>query len=419
MILHADANSFYASCEQIFRPDLRGKPVVVLSNNDGCAVALSKEAKAMGLKRGDFYYSIKPYCDTHGVTIFSSNYTYYADISRRITSIYREYAPQIEEYSIDESFLFFKDCNWSKKDYEEIARELKMRIAKEVGMPICVGVAPTKTLAKLYNKKAKLHNGVYVYDKDEVDTLLSNTSCGEIWGIGKSRENTLKMRGINTALDLKRLPLNKANKLLTCVGYSTVLELNALSGFDRITREKSKNITTSRQFKKKVFDLNTLECALACYTQGAVEKLRAQKSETSYISVYLSTCNFAFEDDPSQIYANIANIPLPHPTSYLPEIYEAAVKGLRAIYKQGYPYKTVMITICDLSDESGQLYLFDDEETTLKNKSLMEAVDKITEDYGRNGIAIAKSFLIDGWQNKREFLSPCWTTRISDIPLVH
>ena len=145
MVLHADGNSFYASCEQIYRPDLRGKPVAVLSNNDGIIIALNKEAKVCGIKRGDPYFKVRDICDWKGITIFSSNYTLYADISRRITSIYMEYAPDIEEYSIDESFLFFDDCNWSIKDYEEIGFDLKRRIAKEVGIPICVGAAPTKT----------------------------------------------------------------------------------------------------------------------------------------------------------------------------------------------------------------------------------------------------------------------------------
>ena len=187
MILHADSNSFYASCEQIFRPDLRGKPVVVLSNNDGIVIALNKEAKAFGLKRGDPYFKVKEFCYLRGISVFSSNYTLYADISKRITSIYREFAPDIEEYSIDESFLFFDKCNWTLKEYEEIGRDLKARIYKEVGMPICVGIGPSKTLAKLYNKKAKEHGGVFVYDPELVDGLLESTDCETIWGIGPAR----------------------------------------------------------------------------------------------------------------------------------------------------------------------------------------------------------------------------------------
>ena len=155
MILHADGNSFYASCEQIFRPDLRDRPVVVLSNNDGVIIALNKEAKALGIKRGDVFFKVRDACERKNVTVFSSNYTLYADINRRITSIYMEFAPEIEEYSIDEAFLFFEKFKLSVNDWKEIGKELKQRIWKEVGMPICVGVAPTKTLAKLYNKHAK------------------------------------------------------------------------------------------------------------------------------------------------------------------------------------------------------------------------------------------------------------------------
>ena len=419
MILHADANSFYASCEQLFRPDIRNKPVIVLSNNDGCAVALTKEAKALGLKRGDPYFQIKDVCDAKGVTVFSSNYTFYADISRRIASIYSEYAPAIEEYSIDESFLFFDKCNWTYEDYYEIASELKYRIKKEVGLPICVGVAPTKTLAKLYNKKAKLHNGVYVYEEDKVDDLLANTPCGEIWGIGPSRERKLHLRGINTALDLKHMPYTDAHKLLTSVGLSTVYELNGYNGLQRIERNKSKNITTSRQFNKKTYDLASLECALATYTEGAVEKLRAQHSETNYVTVYLSTCNHAFEDDLSQVYSNSITVQLSRPTSYTPDIYQAALTALHHLYRPCYPYRTVMITLNNLTDESYQGLLWDDPDNELRNRKLMNSVDQITHDFGRNGICMAKSMSVDGWQNKREKLSPCWTTRWDDLPLVH
>lgn len=181
MILHADANSFYASCEQIYRPDLRGKPVVVLSNNDGVIVALNKEAKAFGLKRGIPYYKTANFCKYNNITVFSSNYTLYADISRRITSIYLEYAPEIEEYSIDESFLFFQKSNgWTESDFYQISLELKNRIFREVGVPICVGAAPSKTLAKLYNKKAKEHGGIFIYNKNKNEHLLANTTCSEI-----------------------------------------------------------------------------------------------------------------------------------------------------------------------------------------------------------------------------------------------
>ncbi len=238
MILHADGNSFYASCEQIYRPDLRNKPVAVLSNNDGVIIALNKEAKACGVRRGDPFFKVRDICKIKGITIFSSNYTLYADISRRITSIYMEYAPSIEEYSIDESFLFFDKCNFSLQDWYDIGFELKQRIMKEVGMPICVGAAPTKTLAKLYNKNAKHHNGVFVYEQSKVDSLLENTDVGDIWGIGHARALQLKMHGIKNALMLKNMPLNDAKKLMTIQGFATVRELNGVSCIDKVEQKK-------------------------------------------------------------------------------------------------------------------------------------------------------------------------------------
>ena len=248
MILHADGNSFYASCEQIFRPDLRDRPVVVLSNNDGVIIALNKEAKALGIKRGDVFFKVRETCERKNVTVFSSNYTLYADINRRITSIYLEFAPEIEEYSIDEAFLFFEKFKLPVNEWQQIGKELKQRIWKEVGMPICVGIAPTKTLAKLYNKRAKEHGGVFVYEEEKVDELLEKTNCTEIWGIGPSKAKKLALYGIKNALMLKNMPLDDAKKLMTVQGFATVQELRGIANIDRVTRTKKDVITSSRQF---------------------------------------------------------------------------------------------------------------------------------------------------------------------------
>ena len=418
MILHADGNSFYASCEQIYRPDLRNKPVVVLSNNDGIIVALNKEAKALGLKRGDVFFKVEVFCQEHDVSVFSSNYTLYADISRRITSIYSEYAPEIEEYSIDESFLFFPKCNWSISDYYEIGTELKNRIWKEVGIPICVGAAPSKTLAKLYNKKAKLYKGVYIYDENEIDKLLQQTPCGEIWGVGPARAETLKRNGINTALELKQMPLDIAKKLLTIQGVATVQELRGIPYIDRVTRERNENITSSRQFSKRLYDIESIECALTQYTQLAVEKLRKQKCESRYVQVHLSTCNYAYEKDLSKCYSNSIIVQLIRSTSYTPDIVEAATYGLRKIFREGFGYKTVMITLLDVREESKQGLLWVDPLEDIKKKNLMVTVDKLTAKYNRNIISLAKGISVNTWQNKRAKLSPCYTTKIQDIPKV-
>ena len=417
MILHADSNSFYASCEQIYRPDLRNKPVAVLSNNDGIIIALNKEAKACGIKRGDPFFKVRDICEWRGVTIFSSNYTLYADISRRITSIYMEYAPDIEEYSIDESFLFFDKCNWSIKDYEEIGHELKRRIAKEVGIPICVGAAPTKTLAKLYNKKAKEHGGVFVYNPAEVDALLESVDCGTIWGIGPARAQKLQLHGIKNALMLKHMPLMDAKRLLTIQGVATVQELNGIRSIDKVTREKKEVITSSRQFSRKVEDLATLECALVQYTELAVERLRQQNCECQAVQVTISTCNYYSEDLDSQ-YSNGVIVQLPRLTSYTPDIVNAARLALPHIYRQGYGYKVIMVTLLDIMPAQYQGWLWIDPKEDIKKRKLMDAVDKITNAYDRGSITLAKSWTVDGWQMKREYLSPNVTTDIDVVPTV-
>lgn len=361
---------------------------------------------------------MKSVCEKNGIAIFSSNYTLYLDISRRITSIYTEYTPDIEEYSIDESFLFFNKCNFSVRDWYEIGKELKGRIYREVGMPICVGAAPTKTLAKLYNKKAKEHGGVFVYEADKVDEVLESTDCGTIWGIGPARANKLKMHGIRNALMLKHLPLDTAKKLLTIQGMATVQELNAIPCIDKITRTKKDVITFSRRFSKKVCDMGTLECALVQYTELAVERLRQQKSECGAVSVYISTCNY-YSDNPDEQYANGGIAEFVQATSYTPDIVRAAKSILPQIFRKGYGYKTIMVSLLNILPESLQGDLWIDPAEDMKKRSLMKGVDKIRQIYGRGSIRLAKGFATSGWEMKRNFLSPCWTTRYTDFPKIH
>lgn len=420
MILHADANSFYASCEQIYRPDLVGKPVVVLSNNDGVIVALNKEAKAFGLKRGDLFYKVESFCEENHISVFSSNYTLYADISRRITSIYMDYAPEIEEYSIDESFLFFPKCNgWSNDDFYQAGLELRQRVWKEVGVPISVGSGPTKTLAKLYNKKAKDHGGVFIYDSGTVDELLSQTACGEIWGIGRARAETLGRCGIKSALELKHMPLHIAKEMLTVQGFGTVQELNGIPYLDRITRTKNETITTSRQFSKLLYDIDSIECALTQYTELATQRLRAQKDVCGVVHVYISTCNYAYERNPEKCYSDGIALRLERPTNYTPDILQAAIAGLKKIFRPGFGFKTVMITLLELGPDTGQGELWTDPEITVKKHNLMEAIDNLSLHYDRSVISMGRAMFSAGWENKRNRLSPCWTTDIMSCPKVH
>ena len=419
MIFHADGNAFYASAEQIFRPDLRGKPVVVLSNNDGIIIALNREAKALGLVRGDPYFKVVHKCSVNGVAVFSSNYTLYADISRRITSIYLEYAPVIEEYSIDESFLFFDDCNLSQEDWQEIGWELKRRVLKEVGMPICVGAAPTKTLAKLYNKRAKEHGGVFVYSPQDVDGLLESTEVGTIWNVGPASVHTLHRLGIYNALQLKNMDLALAKKKLTVRGFNTVMELRGKRMIDRIEKERKDVVTSSRQFGRKVYELKELECAVLEYASLAVERLRQQQCECGMVCVCLSTCSYSHPlDSPMQSYSNSAVCRTYRMTSYTPEIGECAIACLRHIYRKGYGYRTVMVTLMDLQTEAMQNELFIDPRQDRKKRQFMKALDQVNGRCGWDALQLAGAVAQDGWQMRRNFLSPNYTTRLADIPKI-
>lgn len=418
MILHADSNSFYANCERMFRPDLWGKPVVVLSNNDGIIVALTQEAKDLGLKRGDAYFKVKAQCEAQGVVAFSSNYTLYADISRRITSIYLEYAPEIEIYSIDESFLFFPD--FADEDIYEISCEIRQRILKDVGMPVCVGGGPTKTIAKWYNKHAKKHGGVYIYDPHTFDKELEETPVQDIWGIGPRKAQKLCSMGIRNGLALKHMQLYDAKKYLTITGLMTVQELNGIRAIEKVEREKKEVITSSRQFGKRIFDRETIECALSDYVQNAVEKLRRQNSEAGVVTIYISTC-LTFRDDGSFFieYANGMSAALTQRTGYTPHILEAAMRCLNRIWREGFGYKTIMVTLSDLAPVNLQQDLFIDPEIEARKRRLMDNCQQLAEKYGRSVVRLASSKTKDGWQMKRELMSPCYTTRVDELPVVY
>ena len=417
MIFHVDANSFYASCEQIYRPDLRNKPVIVLSNNDGILIAVNKEAKQLGLKRGEPFYKVNIFCEKNDVAVFSSNYTLYADISRRLNQIYMEYAPSVEEYSIDESFLFFNDFNFSDSDFISIGFQLKERILKEIGVAVCVGIAPTKTLAKLYNKLAKDHNGVFMYNQTEIDSILKTLDCNFIWGIGSQNTKKLNRIGIKTALQLKKMPPNIAKKLLTIQGYATVQELNGFPCINQIIRTKHDSITSSKQFSQKVFDFQILQAAAVQYTQTAVEKLRLQKSDAGAITVYVSTCNY-YSDDESSKYTNCAYVEFSYQTSYTPDIVKYAMIALKKIFRQGFGYRSVMIILSKLTSTGLQNELWQDGLDAEKKRKFMNHIDDLSKEYGRNVVSVARSIQKGEWGMSRTRLSKCYTTKISDIPVV-
>lgn len=416
MIFHIDANSFYASCERLFRPDLAGKPIIVLSNNDGIIIALNDEAQAIGFSRGDAYFKVAENCDRKGVSVFSSNYTLYADISARLVAIYNRLCPEVEIYSIDECFLYYPD--WKCPDFSGIASHIKHTVLKETGMPVSIGIAPTRTLAKLCNKLAKKRGGICSFDQQDMENELAHYPVGDVWGIGWSKRALLERHGIRTALDLKKYPLELEKKNLTTTGFRTVQELNGIPANERIEREKHQNICSSKSFGEPVFSLEELEEALAAYTQEAVSRMRGEHSAARFISVYLMTNPW---DESGQQYCNQLSASLSSPTSFLPDILGTAIELLRRLYRSGYRYRKIMINLLGLEDDTIiQQDLFNTDEKRPGKQALMNCFDSINSRYGRNMLRMGTGKRESkAWNMRRKFLSPAYTTDLAGIPEVH
>lgn len=416
MIFHVDANSFYASCERLFRPDLAGKPILVLSNNDGIVIALNDEAKASGFRRGDAWFKISAEAARKGVTVFSSNYTLYADISARLATIYNRLCPEVEIYSIDESFLYYPD--WKCPDFAGVGRRLRNTALREVGMPVSVGIAPTRTLAKLCNKLAKKRGGVLAWEELDQEAELAAYPAGDVWGIGWSKTKFLARYGIRTALDLKNYPLYLAKKNLTINGMRTVQELNGIPAIDSVTREKRQNICSSKSFAEPVYSLAELEEALAAYVHEAVRRLREQRSAARYVSVYLMTNPW---DEGGPQFCNQLSAALSRPTSFLPDILTVAEGLLRNLYRSGYRYRKVMINLLGLEeDEITQGDLFDTDDDRPRDKALMNCFDEVNGRYGRDTLRMGVTNPSPrAWNMRRRFLSPAYTTDLTGIPEVH
>jgi DNA polymerase V len=431
MIFHVDGNSFYAACERVFRADLYKSPIAVLSNNDGIIIALNAECKELGFKRGEVFFENKYKLEKKKVVIFSSNYTLYADMSARMNLIYNRFAPDIEAYSIDESFLFFPE--WKNTDFYEMGKELKKTVTKETGIPVSVGIAPNKTLAKMCNKLAKKRGGICDWNKVNQDEELEKYPVGDIWGIGHSKTDFLKSKGIHTALDLKNYPIEKAKKNLTITGYKTVRELNGIKAIDKVEEKARQVVMVSRSFQKPVYLFDDIIAALSEYTQEAVKRIREEKLACKFVSVYLMTNAFASGEQ----YFNQCTAELPYMSAYLPEIQATANELLKRIFRADYKYRKVMIGLTGLGDvEHQQLDLFD----TVYNRGkelepLMQVFDNINEKYGRGTIKLGCGTVksekrkgkkeemsneqLNEWEMKRDYLSPCYTTDIRDIPFAY
>lgn len=409
MILHVDANSFYASCERIFRPDLFETPIAVLSNNDGIIVALDQHCKNLGLKRGDPYFKVKDLCNRLGIQVFSSNYTLYADISRRLNIIYSMYCQTLEIYSIDESFLFVPDAR--NLDYTQLGTQIKQTVWQQVHIPVSVGIAPTKTLAKMCNKLAKKNGGIFdwtVLTEKQKESTLKQYPAKDIWGIGPAKAYTLLQHGIRTSWDLKKLPYADAQKLITVNGLRTVLELNGSRAIDQIERQHHDNITQSRSFSGTVTKFEDLEKTLYDFTQEAVRRLREENSACTVVGVMIMTAhNFCNSDGhkappadnrgvrkyPGCDYSNYGFLHLPEPSKNLVEIFTCARKILAQIYRSGFSYKKVMINLMGLQNAAGiqgELFQTKSVQQKIRDEKLMQAFDKINTKYGKTTLTLGQ-----------------------------
>lgn len=405
-----DCNNFYASCERVFNPALNGKPIVVLSNNDGCVIARSNEAKALGIKMGVPAYQIKEAVLKHGVAVFSSNYTLYGDMSGRVMSILSSLVPEIEIYSIDEAFINLKGVS----NLKVIGNNVVSKVYKGTGIPVSLGIAPTKTLAKTANKFAKkypAYNRLCIIDTEEKRIkALQLTDIGDVWGIGRRQAVKLEKEGIKTARDFTELPGSWVRKNMTVTGERTWKELRGISCIDMESAPPAKKqICTSRSFGKMVEDISTLGEAVATHTSACASKLRKQKAFATSVMVFIHTNNF--REDLPQYWKNIV-INLPVPTADTLEIVHYALQGLGNIFIPGYQYKKAGVIITEIVT-SAQLGLFDTVNRE-KREKLMQAIDRVNGEH-RQLVKLAVQGNGRDWKLKQEQLSQRYTTDINEI----
>lgn len=414
-----DCNNFYASCERLFRPDLARRPIVVLSNNDGCVVARSAEAKVLGIKMGVPYFRIKAAYEQAGGMVFSSNYALYADISSRVMQVLEMLAPRIEVYSIDEAFI---DLTGIDKilNLAGFGDEIRQKILRWVGINVGVGIAPTKTLAKLANYAAKrwpATGGVVdLTDPVRLQKLLQLVPVEEVWGIGRRLAKQLNQMGIHTAWQLAQANSKVIRRQFSVVVERTVCELNGQSCLALHEQpEPKKQIISSRSFGERITEFQPLREAVSQYASRAAEKLRQQQQYCRLVQVSVRTSPFVPQEP---YYSNAAVVVLSLPSADSRELVQAATLGLERIWKPGYRYQKAAVMLADFwPTGTYQPSLFEVQESKPHSERLMGVMDSINRS-GKGRIFLAAEGIRQPWQMKRTFLSPAYTTRISDLPRV-
>lgn len=413
----ADCNNFYCSCERVFHPDLHNSPVVVLSNNDGCIIARSEESNALGIKMGEVFYQVKDILEQNNVAVFSSNYNLYGDMSRRVMSLLSTYTPHLEIYSIDEAFLDLSDMG-NADQLTTYCQTMVRDITKGTGIPISLGVAPTKTLAKMASKFAKKHKGykgVCLIDTDEKrEKALKLFPVEDVWGIGYRHTRQLAYHGVHTAWDLTQRSESWIRKQLTITGLRTWKELRGESCISTEELPHKKSICTSRSFSGIGLDkLADVEEAIANFAAACSRKLRQAHIVCSSITIFAHTSRFRTDTPQNYIYRTIN---LQVPTNDLQELVSIAVTILRKDWKAGaYHYKKAGVIVwntCD--DKTIQADLFDEVDRK-KQAALAKAVDEINRKNGHNTIRMAVQGYSKNWHLKNEYISKQYTTNINDI----
>lgn len=417
MIALVDCNSFYASCEQVFRPDLRNRPVVVLSNNDGCIIAANKEAKELTeIPMFQPIFKIKGLLDKSNVTYFSSNYTLYSDMSNRVMDTLRLFSPKVEEYSIDESFVDLSHD--SSLDYHQVAIRVRDTVLKHTGIPVGVGIAPTKSLAKLANKFAKKQGGsnntFIVNSEANRKILLINTVVKDIWGIGKKHAERLKKHNINNAYDFANMPVAWVRKEMTVIGERLWRELNGVACLEFVTEpDAKKGIGTAKSFGAKLTDFGLIEEACSFYVSEVADLLRQQNSAASQIEIALQTNQFSAVDEQ---YKNRIIMTLDSPTDSTIKLTKIALQGLRKIFKNGYRYKKVSVNLLQIVNRSEiQASLFS---TLKKNETniVTDIVDNLNSKFGKNKVKLATVGNREKeWSLIKEHRSPRFTTQWDEL----
>tara|TARA_R110000824_G_scaffold288508_2_gene476458 strand:- start:28296 stop:29543 length:1248 start_codon:yes stop_codon:yes gene_type:complete len=408
-----DCNTFYASCESIFRPDLEGKPIVVLSNNDGCVISLNAEAKAFNIPSYVPFFQVRDEIEKNQVHIFSSNYELYGDLSARVMNLLEPYSTEMEVYSIDEAFL-----RLAKVDYQQHAKTIKDMLWQNARMPVCVGIAPTKTLAKLANhaaKKIKRLKGVCVLDEPlKWEWLLARITTDKIWGIGSRICQRLHHLGIHNARQLAQADPKYLRRHFSVVLERTVRELNGEPCLDlELDPAPRKEIICTRSFSYKVTELHELQQAISLYASRACEKLRSQNGLTQNIWVYLESFDKKVGHYSPQKVLSLAH--LSNDTRYISSLASKAIIGL---FKPGIRYKKCGIGLLDVRTRKyEQADLFNPQQTE-QSRALMAMLDKVNRRYGKHSMKLANTGIQPRWSMKRDYMSPRYTTRWKDLPLV-